>query len=227
MARNVLVSECASADQLVELAAFTVSPVHHRLRALLGIAVAAGADASGARELASSKRTATVGAGPRSAREDHPGLDREQNAPRVTTLHEAIQIALALATIRSYHAILTVEHRFVWSAAEKLGGQNAALLQLATLVPTVALSRPTNVNDAAKLQNDVIAHVVTTVHAGDLAERARPGARIHRRDRRGDRGELPRARALAEGWSDRALRAAARGDPSDPRVSARELRASV
>ena len=45
VARGVLLGEGAPADELAELAAFAVSPEHHRLRAWLGVAVGMGADA--------------------------------------------------------------------------------------------------------------------------------------------------------------------------------------
>ena len=66
-----------------------------------------------------------------------------------------------------------VGHRFSRRVDDELWRDvNDAWPLLAKLVPNVVVIRPESGDDAAKLQDDVIASVFATVHPGDLAERA-------------------------------------------------------
>jgi hypothetical protein len=86
---------------------------------------------------------------------------------------DAIWIAFALADIRSYYALATVDHRFFREADERLWRDaNCAQRRLATLVPDVDVSLPKSIADAATLQDAVIANVLTSVHPDSFPERA-------------------------------------------------------
>jgi hypothetical protein len=91
----------------------------------------------------------------------------------VTSCHDALAAAGALATIRSYFAAVAVDYHLRWPEDDKLWREvSVARARLAGLVPSLEIRRPESVEDAEKLQHDVIATVLTTVRPDGLAERA-------------------------------------------------------